>query len=58
MRKVKHKTSEFDHDWDDLTLFEKLPVRKTAGKSNRVEKARERKAQRLAKQTNQARFCA
>ena len=34
MRKLK-MTNDFDHDWNDLSLFEKLPVHKTAGKTKR-----------------------
>ena len=39
--------TEFDHDWNDVSIFEKLPVRKTAGKRN--DWKRDRKAARNAK---------
>jgi len=44
--------TEFDHDWNDLTLFEKLPVRKTAN-PKRDNWKRDRKAARKAKQSIQ-----
>jgi hypothetical protein len=43
------KINEFDHDWNDLSVFEKLPVRKTAGKDKRDDWKRGRKAARNAK---------
>ena len=48
--KTKHEKimTEFDHDWNDLTLFEKLPVRKTAN-PKRDDWKRDRKAARNAK---------
>ena len=42
------KTSDFDHDWNDVTVFEKLPVRKVAKKAKK-----KRKALRRAKQVMQ-----
>ena len=48
MRKQR-MTNEFDHDWNDLSVFEKLPVRKTAGKPKRDDWKRNRKAMRNAK---------
>ena len=52
--KTKHEKlmTEFDHDWNDLTLFEKLPVRKTAN-PKRDNWKRDRKAARIAKRTMQ-----
>lgn len=52
--KTKHEKlmTEFDHDWNDLTLFEKLPVRKTAN-PKRDNWKRDRKAARNAKRTMQ-----
>lgn len=44
MRKQR-MTNEFNHDWNDLSIFEKLPVRKTASKSKRDDWKRTRKAQ-------------
>ena len=29
------KTNDFDHDWNDVTIFEKLPVRKVAKKAKK-----------------------
>ena len=55
MRKLK-KTSDFEHDWNDLSLFEKLPVHKTAGKTKRDDWKRERKALRKAKYMTQEKF--
>ena len=52
MRKQR-MTNEFDHDWNDLSVFEKLPVRKTAGKPKRDDWKRNRKAMRMAKHTVQ-----
>ena len=51
--KTKHEKimTEFDHDWNDVSIFEKLPVRKTAGK--RHDWKRDRKAARKAKQSMQ-----
>ena len=51
--KTKHEkmTAEFDHDWNDISVFEKLTVRKTAGKRN--DWKRDRKAARKAKQSMQ-----
>jgi len=57
MRKLR-KTSEFDHDWNDLSLFEKLPVHKTAGKPKRDDWKRERKALRKAKHMTQEKWYA
>jgi len=51
-------TSEFDHDWNDLSLFEKLPVKNTSGKAKRDEWKRERKALRSAKREKQERWYA
>ncbi len=47
------KTSEFDNDWNDVSIFEKLPVRKTAGKSKRDSLKRDRRAARKAKRMTQ-----
>ena len=47
------KTNEFDHDWNDVSIFEKLPVRKTAGKAKRDDWKRDRKAARNAKRKMQ-----
>ena len=44
MRKQR-MTNEFDHDWNDVSIFEKLPVRKTAGKPKRDDWKRNRKVQ-------------
>jgi hypothetical protein len=52
MRKLK-MTNDFEHDWNDLSLFEKLPVHKTAGKTRRDDWKRERKALRKAKHQRQ-----
>ena len=48
--KTKHEKimTEFDHDWNDLSLFEKLPVRKTAN-PKRDDWKRDRKAARTIK---------
>ena len=48
--KTKHEKimTEFDHDWNDLSIFEKLPVRKTAN-PKRDDWKRDRKAARNAK---------
>lgn len=60
MRNANKMTTEFDHDWNDTTVFEKLPVRKTAGKPKRDDwkhTARrrdcDRKAARKAKRMTQ-----
>ena len=52
--RTKHEKlmTEFDHDWNDLSLFEKLPVRKTAN-PKRDNWKRDRKAARNAKRTMQ-----
>ena len=52
--RTKHEKimTEFDHDWNDLTLFEKLPVRKTAS-PKRDDWKRDRKAARKVKQSMQ-----
>ena len=47
------KTSEFDNDWNDVSIFEKLPVRKTAGKPKRDDWKRDRNAARKAKRMTQ-----
>jgi hypothetical protein len=47
------KTNDFDHDWNDTTIFEKLPVRKTAGKAKRDSLKRDRRAARKAKRMTQ-----
>ena len=52
MRNVK-MSNEFDHDWNDVSVFEKLPVRKTAGKPKRDDWKRDRKAARKAKRMTQ-----
>ena len=57
MRKLK-PTSEFEHDWNDLSLFEKLPVRKTASQPKRDDWKRDRKAQRKAKHMTQEKWYA
>ena len=56
--KTKHEkmTAEFDHDWNDISVFEKLPVRKTAGKRN--DWKRDRKAARKAKRMTQEKMYA
>ena len=53
---TKHEMlmTEFDHDWNDLSLFEKLPVRKTAN-PKRDNWKRDRKAARKAKRMTQER---
>ena len=57
--KTKHEKimTEFDHDWNDLSLFEKLPVRKTAN-PKRDNWKRSRKAMRIAKRTMQEKMYA
>lgn len=57
MRKLK-PTNKFDHDWNDLSVFEKLPVRKTATKAKRDDWKRERKALRKAKHITQEKWYA
>ena len=57
MRKQR-MTNEFDHDWNDLSIFEKLPVRKTASKSKRDDWKRSRKAMRNAKRMIQEKLYA
>ena len=57
MRKLK-PTNKFDHDWHDLSLFEKLPVRKTATKAKRDDWKRDLKAQRKAKHMTQEKWYA
>jgi len=57
MRKLK-PTNDFEHDWNDLSLFEKLPVHKTAGKTRRDDWKRERKALRKAKHMTQEKWYA
>jgi hypothetical protein len=52
------KTNEFDNDWNDVTVFEKLPVRKTAGKPKRDDWKRDRKAARKAKRMTQEKMYA
>ena len=52
MRNAK-MSNEFDHDWNDVSVFEKLPVRKTAGKPKRDDWKRDRKAARKAKRMTQ-----
>jgi len=48
--RTKHKVTspEFNHDWNDVSVFEKLPVRKTAN-PKRDDWKRDRKAARNAK---------
>ena len=58
MRNTK-MTSEFDHDWNDVSVFEKLPVHKTRKKAQkRDDWKRDRKAQRKAKQMTQEKWYA
>ena len=52
MRNAK-MSNEFDHDWNDVSVFEKLPVRKTAGKPKRDDWKRDRNAARKAKRMTQ-----
>lgn len=52
MRNAK-MSNEFDHDWNDVSVFEKLPVRKTAGKPKRDDWKRGRQAARKAKRMTQ-----
>ena len=58
MRNANKMTTEFDHDWNDTTVFEKLPVRKTAGKPKRDDWKRDRKAARKAKRIAQEKIYA
>ena len=46
------KTNDFDHDWNDVIIFEKLPVRKVAKKAKKHDDSwkQKRKALRRAKQ--------
>ena len=53
MPNVKKMMNDFDHDWHDVSVFEKIPVRKTAGKAKRVEHKKARKAARVAKRNFQ-----
>ena len=57
MRNAK-MSNEFDHDWNDVSVFEKLPVRKTAGKPKRDDWKRDRKAARKAKRMTQEKMYA
>lgn len=57
MRKLK-PTNEFDHDWNDLSVFEKLPIRKTVTKVKRDDWKRNRKALRKAKHMTQEKWYA
>ena len=53
------KINEFDHDWNDLSVFEKLPVHKTRKKSpKRDDWKRNRKAMRNAKRIAQEKMYA
>ena len=54
MRNAK-MSNEFDHDWNDVSVFEKLPVRKTAGKPKRDDWKRDRNVARKAKRMTQER---
>ena len=55
----KTMTSEFDHDWNDLSVFEKLPVHKTRKKAQkRDDWKRDRQAQRKAKHMTQEKWYA
>ena len=53
MRNANKMMNDFDHDWNDLSIFEKLPVRKTASKPKRDDWKRGRQAARKAKRTTQ-----
>ena len=56
MRKLR-MTNDFDHDWYDLSVFEKLPVHKARGKAEkRDDWKRDRKALRKAKYMTQEKF--
>ncbi len=58
MRKLR-KTNEFEHDWNDLSVFEKLPVHKTRNKTpKRDDWKRDRKALRKAKHMTQEKWYA
>ena len=53
MRKLR-MTNDFDHDWYDLSVFEKLPVHKSRGKAEKHDEwRRNRKALRKAKHMTQ-----
>ena len=53
------KTSEYTHDWNDASVFEKLPVYKTRKKAQkRDDWKRDRKAQRKAKHMTQEKWYA
>ena len=49
--KVEKMTSDFDHDWNDISVFEKLPVRRvsTGRYKHRERRMYERKAARRQK---------
>ena len=59
-------TSEFDHDWNDLSVFEKLPVHKTRKKAQKRDDWKhtarrrdcDRQAQRKTKQMTQEKWYA
>ena len=58
MRNTK-MTSEFEHDWNDVSVFEKLPVHKTRKKApKRDDWKRNRKALRKAKHMTQEKWYA
>ena len=57
MRNAK-MSNEFDHDWNDVSVFEKLPVRKTASKPKRDDWKRDRNAARKAKRVAQEKIYA
>ena len=65
MRNTK-MTSEFDHDWNDVSVFEKLPVHKTRKKAQKRDdwkqaarrRDHDRKAQRKAKHMTQEKWYA
>ena len=53
------KTNEFDHDWNDVSIFEKLPVRKTSSRKRRhpdwkQHRVEARKAKRKTQEKNYA----
>ena len=58
MRNANKMTNDSDHDWNDLSIFEKLPVRKTASKPKRDDWKRGRKAARKAKRMTQEKMYA
>ena len=58
MRNANKMMNDFDHDWNDLSIFEKLPVRKTASKPKRDDWKRGRKAARKAKRMTQEKMYA